>query len=68
MQKIDIGLFDEELEPIIIRDVTLSDKEALTEVEFEISKPISAVILNLNDHGFCKVRYDNDTLEVLDDK
>jgi aminopeptidase N len=62
-QKIDVALYDEHFQPFIIKDILLSDKDPLNEVKFAFDKPVSAVIINVNDHGYCKVRYDPKTQE-----
>jgi hypothetical protein len=62
MQKIDVGLFDEHYNPIIIKDVIINNKDPLNDVKFEYNGPVRAIVINENDHGYCKVRYDTQTL------
>ena len=40
----------------------LSDKDELNEVNVPYNGKVEAIIINSNDHGYCKVRYDPDTL------
>jgi ERAP1-like C-terminal domain len=46
-----------------VKDLLLSDKDALNEVALQFNQPVSAIIINVNDHGYCKVRYDQKTLD-----
>jgi aminopeptidase N len=62
-QKIDVAVFDAHFEPQFVKDILLSDKDALNDVALQFNQPVSAVIINVNDHGYCKVRYDPKTLD-----
>jgi hypothetical protein len=62
-QKIDLAVFNEHFEPIYVKDILLSDKDALNDVQLAFNQPVSAIIINVNDHGYCKVRYDQRTLD-----
>ena len=66
-QKIDAAVFDEHFQPILIKDILLSDKEALNDCVLTFDRPVSAIIINVNDHGYCKVRYDQKTLDSFVD-
>ena len=66
-QKIDAAVFDEHFHPILIKDILLSDKEALNDCVLTFDRPVSAIIINVNDHGYCKVRYDQKTLDSFVD-
>lgn len=47
-----------------MKNILLSDKDPLNEVSLiGFDKPVSAVIINVNDHGYCKVRYDQKSLD-----
>lgn len=62
-QKIDVAVFDEHFEAHIVKDILLNDKEALNDVALQFHGPVSAIIINVNDHGYCKVRYDQKSLD-----
>jgi len=62
-QKIDVAVFDQHFEPHFVKDILLSDKDALNDVALTFAGPVSAIIVNVNDHGYCKVRYDQKTLD-----
>jgi len=57
-QKIDLAVYDEHLHPHVVKDILISEKDALNDVILNFDKPVSAVIINVNDHGYAKVRYD----------
>lgn len=62
-QKIDIAVYDEHFQPFILKDLIISDKDSLNDVPLAFDKPVHAIIINVNDHGYCKVRYDQKTLD-----
>ena len=62
-QKIDLAVYDEHFEPHFVKDILLSDKDAINEVALGFTGPVSAIIINVNDHGYCKVRYDQKSLD-----
>lgn len=45
----------------------ISEKEAINEVHFQSDKPVSAIVINVNDHAYCKVTFDQKTLDSLVD-
>lgn len=58
-----MALYDEHFEPVIVKDVIISEKEALNNVAVTFDQPVTAIVVNVNDHGYCKVRYDAKTLD-----
>ena len=64
-QKIDLAVYDEHLHPHVVKDILISEKDALNDVILNFDKPVSAVIINVNDHGYAKVRYDQKTLDTF---
>ena len=62
-QKIDLAVFDANFEPHFVKDIMISDKDALNNVVLGFGGPVHAIVINVNDHGYCKVRYDPKTLE-----
>ncbi len=61
--KIDIGFFDAAWNVEVLKDVTVEAQE-ITEVPIA-GKDVSGVFLNVNDHGFLKVRIDPESIESL---
>ncbi len=64
-QKIDIALFDANFEQIVIKDIMISEKDPLNDVPITFNQPVSALVINVNDHGYCKVRFDDKSLEAF---
>jgi aminopeptidase N len=64
-QIMDIAVYDNDYKEHIIRDVLIDDKQALSEVKFNFSFPVKAVMLNHDDHAYAKIRYDEHTLKNL---
>jgi aminopeptidase N len=64
-QKIDVAVYDEEFKPHFVKDILISEKDALNDVPLHFDKPVTAVIINVNDHGYAKVRYDAKTLDAF---
>ena len=58
-----MALYDQHYNPIIIKDVLISEKDAINNVAITFDKPVTAIVVNVNDHGYCKVRYDPKTLD-----
>ena len=61
-QKIDVAVYDEHYQPFVIKDIMISDKDPINDIELAFDKQVTAVIPNVNDHGYLKVRYDEKTL------
>lgn len=47
------------------KDIIISEKDAVTDVPLTFNQPVTAVIINVNDHGYCKVRYDQKSLDTF---
>ncbi len=62
-QKIDVAVYNQHFEAIVTKDILISEKEPLNAVPLTFDQPVTAVIINVNDHGYCKVRYDPKTLD-----
>ena len=64
-QKIDLAVYDEHFHPHVVKDILISEKDALNDVALHFDKPVTAIIINVNDHGYAKVRYDQKTLDAF---
>ena len=64
-QKLNVAFYDSEFKAHEIKDIVLSDKNALNPVEFDFKGPVHAVIINHDEHAYCKVRFDQRTLDSL---
>jgi len=62
--KIDIAIFDESLTQHVIKDVIVKDE--LTNVPVPFNWTATGVFVNVNDYGYCKVRFDQKTLDLLE--
>lgn len=49
----------------MVKDILISEKDALNDVALHFDKPVTAIIINVNDHGYAKVRYDQKTLDAF---
>ena len=58
MQKIDIGLLDSNYDITVAKALILSKKSEINYFTLDLPKDLIGVIPNINDHGYCKVRYD----------
>lgn len=67
MQRIDVALYDKDFNQIIIKDVILSDTNELNDVEVIFKGPVQAILINVNDHGYAKVRFDQKSLHSFED-
>jgi hypothetical protein len=57
-QLIDISLYQEDGKAVIIKDVILSDKDSITDVQVEFKGPVKAIILNYNDLAYAQMHFD----------
>lgn len=62
-QKIDVAVYDSEFKPHVIKDVMISNKDALTDIEVPFLGRVTAINVNENDHAYAKTRFDQKTLE-----
>jgi aminopeptidase N len=69
-QKLNVAFYDDSLKAHIARDIILSEKDELTEVDIKFlgGTPIKAIIVNHGDHGYAKVRYDSKTLKCFEEE
>lgn len=65
MQKIDIGLLDSKFNVTVAKDLILSYKSEINYFTLDLPRDLIGIIPNMNDHGYCKVRYDEKTHGVL---
>jgi aminopeptidase N len=65
MQKLNVAFYDSDMKPHLAKDIIISDKTAVTQVEVPVSFPVKAIIINSGDHAYAKVRYDEVTLANL---
>lgn len=66
-QKLNVGFYDQDMKLHEIKGIVISDKEALNPVNFDYKGPVRAIIINHDDHGYAKVRYDEKTLGNLEE-
>ncbi len=64
-QKIDVAIYDANFEQIVIKDIMISEKDPLNEVPLAFNQAVTAVVINVNDHGYCKVRFDQKSLDAF---
>ena len=55
-----VVVYDDECQAHEIKDVVISDKESITKLPIAELKQVHAVIINHDEHAFCKVRFDKD--------
>lgn len=60
-----MAVYDANFEQIVIKDIMISEKDPLNEVALPFNQPVSAVVINVNDHGYCKVRFDQKSLDAF---
>ena len=65
MQKIDIGLLDSSYNITVAKGLVLSEKSEINYFTLDLPRDLIGVILNINDYGYCKIRYDKTTLKAL---
>jgi len=63
-----VAFYDEELKAHMIKNVVISEKEQLNKVEFDFNFPVKAIIINHGDHAYCKVRFDEKTLNCFENE
>lgn len=57
-QKIDVAVYDADFKPHVIKDVMISNKDALTDIEVPFQGKVTAINVNENDHAYAKTRFD----------
>ena len=65
--KLDIAFYDQDYKEHIISDVIIGDKQELTRVNVESVKgAVNAIVINHGAHTYAKIRYDQKTLNNLE--
>ncbi len=62
--KIDVAVFDENFVQHVIKNVIV--REELTEVPITFEWPVTGVLINVGDIGYCKTRFDQKTLDLFE--
>lgn len=62
-QKIDVAVYDENFHPHVVKDVMISNKEALTDIVVPFNGKVTAINVNENDHAYAKTRFNQRTLD-----
>lgn len=60
-----MGVYDEQFKQHVIKDVILSDVTEIVDVEVPFNFPVSAILINVNDHGYAKIRFDTKSLDAF---
>ena len=55
-----IGIYDKDLKEYVIKDIVISEKDELNEIDISSigNTEVEALILNHGDHAYTKVRFD----------
>jgi hypothetical protein len=64
--KMNAVFYDADFAAHEIKDIILSDKEAITQVTFDFKGPVKAVIINHDAHAYAKVLFDQRTLDTFE--
>ena len=65
--KLDIAFYDQNYKEHIISDVIIGNKEEITQVNVDSVKgPVKAIVINHGAHTYAKIRYDQQTLNNLE--
>ena len=62
----DVAFYDENFKAHIIKDIVISDKEALNKVTVDIKVPVKAVFINHGSHAYSKLRFDDRSLACFE--
>jgi len=67
LQKLNVGIYDLDpsRQPIVIKDVLVSDTEELTTVDISCLPTdfrLGAIYINQDDHAYAKIRFDRDSI------
>ena len=61
-QIIDIAVYDQNYNKFIIGNVVINDNNTLSKVNHNFTFPVKAILINDNDYGYAKIRYDISTI------
>lgn len=64
--KMNAVFYDADFNAHEIKDIILSDKDALTQVTFDFKGPVNAVIINHDAHAYAKILFDERTLATFE--
>jgi len=64
--KMNAVFYDADFKAHEIKDIILSDKDALTQVTFDFKGPVNAVIINHDAHAYGKVLFDQRSLDTFE--
>jgi hypothetical protein len=64
--KLNAVFYDADFKTHEIKDIILSDKDALNQVTFDFTGPVRAVIINHDAHAYAKVLFDPRTLSTFE--
>lgn len=45
----------------------LSENDELNDIKVDFNQPVSAIFVNVNDHGYCKVRFDKKSVKGFEE-
>jgi len=62
--KLDVAIYDQNLQQHVIKDIIVKDE--LTTVQVPFNWPAAGVFVNVNDLAYCKVRFDQKTLDLFE--
>jgi hypothetical protein len=62
--KLDVALYDMYFNPHIIKDVIVDGE--MSDVKVDVDFPISGVLINVNDYGYAKIRFDDKTQDLFE--
>jgi aminopeptidase N len=65
-QKLNVAFYDHNFNAHVIKDIVISERTELNPVEFEYKGPVSAIIINFDEHAYSKVRFDQRTIDTLE--
>ena len=63
--KADVAVYDEELNVYYIKDVMVDEKQEINPLEIPFGGKVSAIVVNVNDHAYAKLRFDERTLATF---
>lgn len=61
-----MAFYDNDFKAHVVKDIVISDKNALNPVQVDFTGPVQAIIINYDEHAYAKVRFDQKTLDSLE--